>query len=156
MNNLKELDNHIVQLVEAMRESVETLVNPDNRSEFDSDSLPEKLKFFADIEKYHQGTAKPIGDITGIQPCMFPSLKKMNDAQAAFLTDEMVRLLKAYRIYPDFPAKLPDHIKYILLCGIWDEKVVFIKDGEIQLVFCGYLPDECPFPDNYCRCRENL
>lgn len=154
MNDLKKLENHVIQLVEMMRVSakhfsrLEGQPQPGNKSRF------EKIRFLSDIKKFHRDTAKPIGDITGIDADMLPPLKKMNDAQAAFLSDEMMRLLKAFRIFPEFPRMLPDHIKYLILCEIWKERVVHLSDSEVHLVFCNYKPFDCPYPDNYCRCNN--
>lgn len=154
MNDLKELENHIIELVVMMRESAKQFSNHDEISQSEDKSRFDKIKLLSDGKKFHRDTAKPIGDITGIDADMLPPLKNMNDAQATFLTDEMLRLLKAFRIYPDFPKKLPDHVKYLFLCEIWKERVVHISDSEVHLVFCNYMPFECPFPDNYCRCNN--
>lgn len=154
MKNPKELDNYIVQLVQDMRSSALNLPNPGEISEFDSESLPEELQMFKDVEMYIHGTAKPIGQITGIDKDSFPELKKLNDAQAAFLLGEMMMLLMAYNFYPDFPEKLPEHIKYRILRENWNEEMIYTGSGQSHMEFCTYIPENCPFPENYCQCRD--
>jgi len=153
MKDLKELENHIIQLVLLMRESAKQFSDCAKISDHEN-SLTERICVLRDIKKLQQNKAKPIGEITGIDTAALPPLKKMNDAQATFLTHEMIRLLNAFRIYPEFPKKLPDHIKYLTLCEIWKERIVDISNSEVYLVFCNDNSVNCPFPDDYCRCSH--
>ncbi|REL24690.1 hypothetical protein DYD21_17700 [Rhodohalobacter sp. SW132] len=137
-----------------MRQSAQNLPDPDEASDFESHSLPDEIKMFAGVERYLHGTARPISKITGINPQSFPPLKKLNDAQAAFLLDEMIKLLKAYHFYPDFPKHLPDHIRYNLLRDNWNAEMVYTGEGHSHIEFCTYNPDECPFPGEFCQCKN--
>jgi len=154
MNDLKALENHIIHLVEMMRNIAERTAGSGAASNLRTDNAAEKSRPLKIIKELQQDAAKSIECITGVAKSMFPPLKKMNDAQAAFLTFEMIRLLKTFRIFADFPKKLPDHIKYIFLCDVWKEKVIYIPGSEVHLEFCNYLPFDCPFPGKHCHCGK--
>lgn len=147
-------DSYIVQLVEMMRESAENLPNPNEISEFYEENLSDELKMFADVERYLLGKAKPISVITGVDTRAFPPVSKMSDSQSTFLYDEMTRLLSAYGFYADFPKGLPVDLKYKLLRKKWDDKVVYTGSGMTCFEFCSYEPDECPYPMEFCYCKN--
>lgn len=156
--NKKEagLDTYLIQLAEQMRDSARNLPDPNVVSEFDEESLPEELKMFAYVERYLQGKAKKISVISSIKTEVFPPLEKLSDVQITFLFDEMIRLLDAYCFYADFPSGLPVEIKYRLLVEKWDEKFVYIGEGMTHIEFCNYAPESCPFPENFCYCKDFL
>jgi len=154
MNRERDFDAYIVQLVEDLRESGENLPDPNEMSEFDEESLPEELKMFADVERFLRGKAKRIATITGIDTQALPPISKLNDAQMTILHDEMLRLLDAYGFYADFPAGLPADHKYVLLRKKWDDKFVFTGDGMTCIEFCDYEPARCPYPENFCQCKD--
>lgn len=154
MNVHKKLDNYVVQLAEQMRHSANNLPDPDEASGFNSANLPDEIKMFAGVERYIHGTARPISEITGISSTSLPQLKKLNDAQVTFLHNEMIKLLRAYHFYPDFPKHLPDHIRYSLLREHWNEEMVYTGEGHSHIEFCTYTPDSCPFPGEFCGCKN--
>jgi len=154
MDKRRDFDNYIVQLVENMRDSAQNLPDPNEVSEFDQESLPEELKMFAYAERFLHGKAKRISVITGIDSAAFPSPNKLTDAQIFFLCDEMIRLLNAYCFYADFPKGLPAEIRYKLLRSKWDEKVVYTGEGMTCFEFCDYEPSRCPYPDDFCHCKD--
>jgi hypothetical protein len=154
MDKKRDLDNYIVQLVENMRDSAQNLPDPNEVSEFDEESLPEELKMFAYAERFLHGKAKRISVITDIDSATFPSPNKLTDSHIFFLCDEMIRLLNAYCFYADFPKGLPAEIRYKLLRSKWDEKVVYTGEGMTCFEFCDYEPSRCPYPVDFCHCKD--
>jgi len=154
MKEKNDMDQYVLQLAEQMRESAQNLPDPNVVTEFDEESLPKELKPFADVERFLQGKAKPIAVITGIDTNAFPPPEKLSDAQISFLYGEMTLLLQAYCFYADFPKGLPDSIRYSLLRKEWDEEVVYMGDGFSGLEFCDYEPSRCPFPEEFCSCKD--
>lgn len=149
------LDRYIAQLVEDLRYSAENLPDPNVVAEFDEESLPEELKMFADVERYMHGKAKKIAIVTGIETEKFPPAERLNEAQISLLVSEITRLLAAYGFYSDFPDKLPDEWKYRVLRNHWEEEVVYAGgEGVVNFEFCSYEPDVCPFPEQYCWCKD--
>ena len=154
MKEKNDMDQYVLQLAEQMRESAQNLPDPNVVTEFDEESLPEELKPFADVERYLQGKAKPIAVITGIDTNAFPPPEKLTDAQISFLYGEMTLLLQAYCFYADFPKGLPVRLKYKLLREKWNEKAVYTGEGVTCFEFCDYEPSRCPFPEEFCGCKE--
>lgn len=149
------IDTYLVQLTEQMRESAQNLPDPNVMSEFDEESLPEEFKPFAYAERYIRGKAKKISTITSIPSESFPPADRLTtDAQISFLYDEMKRLLNAFCFFADFPEGLPDEIKYRLLRKKWDDKVVYTGAGMTCFEFCDYEPKRCPFPEEFCSCKD--
>lgn len=154
MNTERDFDNYIIQLEKDMKESARNLPAPNVMSEFDEESLPEELKMFANVERFLNGKADRISAITNIDTAAFPPPNQLTDAQTVFLCDEIIRLLNAFCFYADFPKGLPAEIKYTLLRLKWDEKVVYNGEGMTCFEFCDYEPDRCPFPVEYCHCKD--
>lgn len=154
MNEKNDMDRYVLQLAEQMRESAQNLPDPNEVTEFDEKNLPEDLKPFADVERFLHGKAKKIGVITGIDTNAFPPPEKLTETQVTFLYGEIKQLLKAYCFYADFPKGLPDSIRYRLLRKKWDAEVVYTGEGINGLEFCDYEPSRCPFPEEFCECRE--
>lgn len=150
----ENLDNYVIQLAEQLRSSAQDLPDPNAVSEFDEESLPEELKMFADVERFLHGKAKKLSFIVGIKQESFPPVNRLNEHQITLLYDEMKRLLAAYCFYPDFPEGLPTEEKYKVLRDEWNMELVYTGEGESHLEFCSYEPDECPFPEKYCWCRD--
>jgi hypothetical protein len=154
MNEMNDMDRYVLQLAEQMRESAQNLPDPNVVTEFDEESLPEELKPFADVERFLHGKAKPIAVITGIDTNALPPPEKLTETQITFLYGEMNQLLKAYCFYAEFPKGLPDLTRYRLLRKKWDAEVVYTGEGFNGLEFCDYEPSRCPFPEEFCGCRE--
>ena len=148
------MDHYILQLVEQMRESAQNLPDPNLISEFDEEALPDELKAFADVERFLHGKAKKISFITRIPAEALPAPEKLNATQITFLYDELKRLLQAYCFYADFPIGLPATIKYRLLREKWEDEVVYTGEGMNYFEFCDYETSRCPFPKEFCGCKE--
>ena len=155
MGKRKDLsDAWIIELVEKLRYSAQNLPDPKVMSEFDEESLPEELKPFADVERYLRGKAKPVSVITGIETENFPPAEKLTETQTEFLFSEMMRTLHAYCFDADFPKGLPVELKYKLLRDKWNEKAVYTGEGFTCFEFCDYEPSRCPFPEEFCGCKD--
>ena len=155
MGDKKHLsDSWIIELAERLRYSAANLPDPNEMSEFDEESLPEELKPFAYAERYIRGKAKPIAVITDIETENFPPAEKLSESQTEFLFSEMMRTLHAYCFDADFPKGLPVRLKYKLLREKWNEKAVYTGEGVTCFEFCDYEPSRCPFPEEFCGCKE--
>lgn len=148
------MDKYILQLVDDMRESakhvpdIETLVDEADLN------LPEEFEMFADVELYLHGPQQKLSAITGIETAEIPPVEKLNETQATFLLDEMVRLLEAYCFYPVFPEGMSLEQKYRLLHKEWENEYVLISTGHNVIEFCCTWPPDCPRPQGFCECRD--
>jgi len=153
-DNKKITDSWIIELAERLRYAAKNLPDPNVMSEFDEESLPEELKPFAYAERYIRGKAKPVAEITGVETENFPSADRLTESQTEFLFSEMMRTLHAYCFDADFPKGLPVKLKYKLLREKWDAEVVYIGEGYSCFEFCDYEPSRCPFPEEFCSCKD--
>ena len=139
------MDIYIRQLIEDFRRNTKNAGSGKIRSE---DNNP------ANKGKYPYGRNKKLSDIVGISYVQLPSDETLNDKQVSLVTKEMIRLLNSYNIFPDFPEKLPDRIKYRVLRDNWEIRQVTFSVGESHLEFCNNDKDNCPF-EGYCKVCEN-
>lgn len=49
---------------------------------------------------------------------------------------------------------LPTEIKYRLLRKKWTEQAVYTGEGMTHFEFCYYEPEDCPFPEEFCGCKD--
>lgn len=154
MNKTGSMDQYIVQLVEDFRESAKKVPSHEELVERAGIDLPEKFKDCTDVELYLHGPQEKLSEILGVEKDALPPPEKLTNDQIHFLLDEMERLLAAYHFFPDFPPGLPDSIKYRLLCEKLDSEFVLIGKGRTHIEFCYYIPEECPFPEKYCQCKD--
>jgi hypothetical protein len=95
-----------------------------------------------------------MGSIFGFEKMQFPPLEKLNANQVEMLVNELLALWKAFNFYPDFPDGLPNAIKYKLLVDYIGHKTSYVTHGDMHIEFCSYMPEECPFPPEFCQCKQ--
>ena len=104
--------------------------------------------------EWENAASKPMKEWLGIDTSMFPGEEKLSDSQIQSLVKEMTELWQAFNFYPDLPEGLPGRIAYKLMVDHLDEPVAWVSEGETHIEFCHYDPAECPFPKEFCYCRE--
>lgn len=149
------MEKYIQQLIDDIVEVIKA--HPKNGS---GDSMeqddPEEVDPMADVEQFLYGPQKKLSEIVGIDKIQLPPGEKLSDQQKTMLFYAMTDLLKAYEIFTDFPEGLPVAIKYRLLRERWEQEEVPVVGGGgmVHIEFCHYVPEECPFPVEYCDCRK--
>lgn len=154
MKTPNNLDKYIIQLIEQLRTSAQNLPDPKVITGFDENELPEELKMFADVERFLHGESKPLSYIVSIDKGLLPDVNLLSEEQLLLLYDEIEKMLIAFSFFLDFPENLPIKEKYRVLRDQWDKEVVYIGSGHNYLEFCHYFPEECPFPEGYCSCKD--
>jgi hypothetical protein len=146
------IEIYVQQLIEDLRVAAENV--PDTRAgrKFQSERSA-MLSHFADVENYIHGEHKKLSKIVGFEKVQFPPPEKLTVRQCSALYEYMEIVLAAFNFYPDFPARLPAHLKYAVMRQHWDEEHVPMSSGESHLEFCNYEPEACPYPAEYCHCR---
>jgi hypothetical protein len=148
------IDLYLTQLIEDMR-ATSLQASGKNKSETIPESSEEKFsEHIKDVENYLYGEQEPLSNIVGIETVRLPPPDILSEKQQAELYDEMEYLMVAFNFYPDFPDKLPAAVKYQIMRDNWDMELVYINSGQSHLEFCHYEPKECPFPTQYCMCRD--
>ncbi len=142
------LDKYLSQLIEDLRVIAK---NPPPPPVLD---IPGDMEALRDVIEWEHAEEKPMKEWFGIEKDIFPDEKRLNDAQVERLCHEIIALWNSFNFYPDLPDNLPHRITYKLLIDYLDQDVAWISTGESHIEFCHYDPGECPFPEEYCRCKD--
>jgi hypothetical protein len=145
------IDLYVKQLQEDIRLAAQNTLVENGDIADDSTSFEKQME---EVESFVYGTMSPLSKIVGIATVQLPPPEKLSDAQQATLYEDMESLLNAFNFYPDFPQKLPGHLKYQIMRSRWDTEHVHMSCGESHLEFCEYEPKECPFPAKFCSCKN--
>lgn len=97
---------------------------------------------------------KPLHNIFGIDPIVFPPLEKLTDIQAQQLADEILALWGVFNIEAVYPEKFPKDKLYPLLVQKFKEPFMYFPMGQTGIEFCHYEPEECPFGNEFCMCKD--
>jgi hypothetical protein len=143
------MDRYISQLIEDMRDCARNL------PERPKLNLPEEMEVLRGVIEYENAEYLPIQDWFGINKEYYPDESKLNDKQIGLLVKELLQLFKAYNFIPDLPEGLPNRIIYKVLVDNMEEPVAWISEGNMYIEFCDYDPETCPYPEEYCRCKED-
>ncbi len=149
-----DMQKYVDQLIESIREAGWRVKPPHelwDHADLDSEL---ELEDMAYVEKYIYGEEKPMAEITGIDPTELPPPEKLTIKQRALLAEELEKLLLIKNFVPDFPAKLPFHLRYPHLRELWEDSHVEVSFGENHIEFCDYNEDQCPFPGYCYTCKE--
>jgi len=65
-----------------------------------------------------------------------------------------MELWEAYHLVADFPANLPEPLKYPLLVKALTFEAPFIDKGIFHIEFCHYDSTNSPFDAEYCDCKD--
>jgi len=142
------MDKYIEQLIDDMREAAKNLPPvPD----FD---LPEEMEFLQGVMEWEEADYKPMQEWFGLEKKHFPPSDSLNDVQIKLMVSEILNLWQAFNFYPTLPDNLPDRLTYDILVKYLEEPVQWISEGMSGIEFCDYETDECPFPEEYCMCKD--
>ena len=97
---------------------------------------------------------RPLHNIFGIDPSNFPPPEKLTTKQAQLLATEILDLWAAFHIEASYPEKFPLEKLYPMLVEKFKKPFLYFPMGITGIEFCHYEPKECPFGDEYCRCKE--
>ena len=90
----------------------------------------------------------------GLLPEQFPPVALLTEVEVSALVLKLLRLWSAYNFAVTLPKLLPDSLRYETLLKRMLEPAMFAKHGLIGIEFCYYNPDDCPFPNEYCGCKD--
>ena len=114
--------------------------------------VPDELAY---VVEWEQAPEQSCEELFGIRAEAFPPVEKLTDEQAVQLAEAILKLWAAWNIYTDIPEGVPVRICYQVLTDFWrDETLCYVSEGRISLDLCSYDPQECPWGEAYCTCRE--
>ncbi|MGF1637452.1 MAG: hypothetical protein ACFCUU_10300 [Cyclobacteriaceae bacterium] len=154
------MENYVLQLIEDIRAATKKTPHPKPTNIWgvaDIDELEEFVSM-AGLEEYSNGTPVILSKLVGIKREQLPPLHKFSKRAYTdllrILYQELVAMLTAYRLVLNFPKRLPLDYRYIHLRKVWDKEVVSPRLGLMNIEFCDYEPSSCPFPAEYCICKD--
>jgi len=106
------------------------------------------------VIEYESIEPKPMQEWFGIEKANFPPAEKLSNAELELMVKEIITLWKAYNFDPVLPKNLPARIAYQTLVNYFDKPVIWVSEGIIGVEFCEYDPQNCPFPSEYCMCKD--
>ncbi len=93
-------------------------------------------------------------DHFGLTPEEFPAAEKFTEEQARTLVDALVRLWIAYNFMPTVPEKAPARVFYPVMLVRMAKPAMLMKHGVTGIEFCNYYPENCPFGEEHCDCKD--
>jgi len=93
-------------------------------------------------------------EIVGIPQAAFPPEHLLNLREKATLARSMEDLLNSWGFYPDFPERLPRHMRYKHLRTIWKNEQAYTGMGVNYIDVCNFDENNCPFPHHCDMCDK--
>jgi len=117
-------------------------------------TIPPEAEGIEYVIEWENAKAKPMQEWFGIAKENFPPSEKLTEKQLVLMVDELLRLWEAYHFYPNLPENLPAKITYKVLVDFLDKDIAWVSEGEGFVELCDYDPQTCPFPEEFCWCKE--
>jgi hypothetical protein len=142
------MDKYIKYLIEDIRKASKYLPLPPYLD------LPEDKQALRGVIEYETTTEKPMQEWFKLSKENFPPVGILNNRQLEILVKEILKLWNAFNFEPVLPKNLPVDMTYQLLVDYFEKPVIWVSEGTIMIEFCEHDPQNCPFPNGYCRCTE--
>ena len=121
---------------------------------------PPKMELTPDLEvvrgaeEFLYGQEFEMEKIFGLEKQEFPPIEKLNTKEIESLANALLELWEVFHFSPVFPEGLPAVYQYKLLVSHLDHKTTFVSMGTNNMEFCDYETENCPFPDEFCMCKD--
>ncbi|MEZ4777204.1 MAG: hypothetical protein R3D00_28770 [Bacteroidia bacterium] len=101
------------------------------------------------------GPKYEMADLFEISPEAFPPVEKLSAEHIRQISDAILGLWESLNIYADLPKGVPAEKIYQQLVHKWAESPIpVLPFGQVHLEFCDYESSDCPWGDEYCRCKR--
>lgn len=142
------MQNYIPQLIEDIKKAAKNLpVKP----YYD---IPPEAEGIEYVIEWENAEPKPMQEWFGIDKANFPPAGKLTKDELELLVQEIIKLWNAYNFDAVLPENLPADIAYTILVNYFDKPVAWVSEGIINIEFCDYEPENCPFTEEYCMCKD--
>ncbi len=142
------MQTYINQLIEEMHKAAKDLPA---KPYYD---IPPEAEGIEYIIEWENTELKPMQEWIGIDKANFPPAEKLTKEELELMVEEIIKLWQAYNFSAVLPEYLPVGIAYKVLVDYFNKPVEWISKGIIDIEFCDYDPENCPFPDEYCMCKD--
>lgn len=146
------MERYIQQLAEDLRDAKRFVPKRKPQEEIDEDDFMEGLYEIDRIIDNREDS--PMHNIFGIDPISFPPANRLTPDQASFIASEILELWEAFNIEAVYPQNFPLDKLYPMLVEKFKKPFMYFPMGTTGIEFCNYDPDECPFGDDYCTCKD--
>ncbi len=146
------MKRYIEQLIEDLQEAKSYAPKQKAASEMTENEFMEELYEIDRIIDEEED--KPMYNIFGIDPQIFPPHEKLTDEQATLLSSKIIDLWAEFNIDAVYPVNFPLAKLYPLLVEKFKEPFLYFPMGMTDIEFCNCEPDKCPFGEEYCDCKE--
>lgn len=146
------MEHYVAQLIDDLHQVTSKMkppLGPWEKAEDEGKNNPEQEDDDNNLER-----RQPISTATGIDTELLPLEEKLSIEQQALLAFELEDFLKYFKIYLNFPAIYPAHLRYSFIRNLWKERYESYIGGKTHIEFCDYSGNNCPFP-GYCRICED-
>lgn len=116
--------------------------------------IPPEAEGIEYVIEWENAESKPMQEWFGIAKENFPPADKLTGEQTALMVKELLRLWEAYHFYPNLPENLPAKYAYKVLVDFMDKPIAWVSEGEGFVELCDYDPQTCPFPKEFCWCKD--
>lgn len=107
------------------------------------------------MEELEEMEDEPMSFWFGLEKEQFPSSDRLTTYQLELMAGELEKLWTAFSFEPDFPERLPAKRRYELMRDYLEHKCTYWPGGWIHhFEFCNYEPENCPFGNEFCRCKD--
>lgn len=146
------MDRYISQLIEDLKSAKKWAPISKPQDEMSTSDIIAELE---EIDRIiDEEPDKPMYNIFGIDPIMFPPTEKITIQQAETLADEILQLWQHFNINAVYPENFPKHKLYPLLVSKFSEPFLYFPMGITGIEFCDYDSSHCPFGIEYCTCKD--
>lgn len=138
------------EIEEAIKEAKKTNKPADAQKDLAHFNQPAEQKSFL------CGTPLLLEEITGIPANALPPDYLLSKEDKAYLSILLEKLIEAWGFIPDFPERLPKHLRYRHIRRIWNTQQVYLGMGKNNYIeFCDFDELNCPFT-NYCDLCDQI
>lgn len=142
------MKNYLRQLIDDMHEAATNLpVKP----YYDIPPEAEGLEY---VIEWENAQPKPMQEWFGIDKTAFPPVDKLTASQLDIMVVEILKLWEAYNFEALLPEGLPTKVAYNVLTGFFDKNITWVSKGISSINLCDVDPENCPFPEEFCMCKD--
>lgn len=142
------MHNYLAHLIADLRQAAKNLPTKPYYE------IPPEAEDIEYVIEWENAEPKPMHEWFGITKENFPPPEKLTDEQLELMVGEILKLWEAYNFEADLPENLPAKIAYKVLVDYFDKPVTWISQGTSHIEFCDYEPENCPFPEEFCKCTD--
>ena len=102
------------------------------------------------------GPRYAMAELFGLEAEAFPPAEQLTAEQVDTLAQAILDLWASVNLKASLPKGLPLRLVYPFLVAAWrDDEVPILHDAKVPLEFCPGHPARCPWPEQYCMCKDD-